>query len=407
MKEALLSAMQKAVQSVRQWPSKKIELYHHNDTDGLTSGTILTTAFNRSGYSVHRYALEKPYPLVLEHIFKKEGYIIVFADFAGKIAPTLSQLNNHKNLVLILDHHAAEQSKDEFVHNLDGDLYGIKGDRDISASTTCYLFATLLSSENKDLAHLAVLGAVGDGFFQKGRLVDINYDAVQEAKSQKLLTIREHTNGEDYYIYINNQEYACRELVKELDVLGGVGYYQGGPELGVRICSEGLFSQAVTKITSYAALKEALFTREIENIRKKGFNQTPHIQWIDIKELFFPMGVKMIGQFCNTIKNMDICNPQKYLAGFQHVPEEIPGIGRFAMNQTKVSMRVSSVMEEQIRSGRKPGLHTFLVTATKRLGGFVDACHSLAAATTVPIGQEEQLIREMEHVLYKVYFGKS
>jgi hypothetical protein len=45
------------------------------------------------------------------------------------------------------------------------------------------------------------------------------------------------------------------------------------------------------------------------------------------------------------------------------------------------------------------GLNVLLPEATSRLGGFSDACHSLTAATTVAIGEEEQLIDEMESIL--------
>jgi len=101
-----------------------------------------------------------------------EGCVFVFADFAGRIAPVLSELNKGRNLTLILDHHVAEAATDPNVHNLDPDLYGLKGDRDISASTTCYLFACTLDPANRDMAHIAAVGAVGDGFFVDGRLVD-------------------------------------------------------------------------------------------------------------------------------------------------------------------------------------------------------------------------------------------
>jgi hypothetical protein len=45
------------------------------------------------------------------------------------------------------------------------------------------------------------------------------------------------------------------------------------------------------------------------------------------------------------------------------------------------------------------GLDVLLPEATARVGGFSDACHSLTAATTVPIGREEDLIAEMEAIL--------
>ena len=80
----------------------------------------------------------------------------------------LSDLNKGRNLTLILDHHVAEASTDPRVHNLDPDLFGLKGDRDISASTTCYLFARTMDPVNRDMAHIAAVGEVGDGFFVDG-----------------------------------------------------------------------------------------------------------------------------------------------------------------------------------------------------------------------------------------------
>jgi single-stranded DNA-specific DHH superfamily exonuclease len=68
----------------------------------------------------------------LAKVYEQEGSVLIFADFAGKIAPLISDLNSGRNLTLILDHHVAEPSTDPKVHNLDPDLFGLKGDRDIS-----------------------------------------------------------------------------------------------------------------------------------------------------------------------------------------------------------------------------------------------------------------------------------
>jgi hypothetical protein len=113
------------------------------------------------------------------------------------------------------------------------------------------------------------------------------------------------------------------------------------------------------------------------------------------------MGVKMIGAFCDAIKDTDLIDPLKYLAGFQIIPDEIPGFDAIKFNEVKISMRASHYLEEEIRAGRAMGLNIFLPEATTRLGGFSDACHSLTAATTVAIGKEERLIEEMEKILLK------
>ena len=108
----------------------------------------------------------------------------------------------------------------------------------------------------------------------------------------------------------------------------------------------------------------------------------------------------MIGAFCDAIRETKLIDPKKYLAGFQIIPDEIPGFGAIKFNEVKISMRVSPSMEGEIRAGRIMGLNILLPEATNRLGGFSDACHSLTAATTVGIGKEEMLIDEMEKIIH-------
>ena len=151
MIDELIEAMDNAIEEVSRWPKRSIQIFHHNDSDGLCSGAILTRAFERQGFEIRRFCLEKPYPAVLKKIYEQEGCIFVFADFAGRIAPMLSELNKGRNLTIILDHHVAEPSTDPRVHNLDPDLYGLKGDQDITASTTCFLFARAMNRENNDM----------------------------------------------------------------------------------------------------------------------------------------------------------------------------------------------------------------------------------------------------------------
>jgi single-stranded-DNA-specific exonuclease len=117
------------------------------------------------------------------------------------------------------------------------------------------------------------------------------------------------------------------------------------------------------------------------------------------------MGVKMIGAFCDAIKGTDLIDPHKYLAGFQIIPDEIPGFGSIKFNEVKVSMRVSPYLEGEIRAARVMGLNLLLPEATDRLGGFSDACHSLTAATTIAIGKEQQLIEEMEYIIERTSHG--
>jgi hypothetical protein len=399
MLNTLIDAMEHAIKEVKQWPEKTVQVFHHNDSDGLSSGAILTRAFERQGFKVQRFCLEKPYPGLLKKIFEQAGSILVFADFAGRIAPMLSDLNKGRNLTLILDHHVAEASTDPRVHNLDPDLYGLKGDRDISGSTTCYLFARTMDPVNRDMAHIAAVGAVGDGFFVDGQLVSQNRAVAMEAVQQGQIEIRKQKNGEQYLLIGSKGQIPVIEFGDYLDILGGVGYYQNGPDMGVSVCLDGVSPESDRMVEELRTVRTKIFNEEIIRLQAGDLKKAPHIQWFHVEKRFFPMGVKMIGAFCDAIKDTNLIDPLKYLAGFQIIPDEIPGFDNISFNQVKISMRVSPYLEGEIRAGRVMGLNILLPEATNSLGGFSDACHSLTAATTVAIGKEEELIDEMEKIL--------
>jgi hypothetical protein len=213
------------------------------------------------------------------------------------------------------------------------------------------------------------------------------------------MEIRPQAIGERYYLNTDKGRIPCDEFGVYLDTLGGAGFYQSGPDMGVRACLEGRSRESDQMVNELTLVKSKVFEKEIEEIQKGAIKRTPHIQWFHVANRFSPMGVKMIGVFCDAIKNADFIDPRRYTAGFQIIPDEIPGFGAIGMKDVKISMRVSNLMIEEIRAERRLGLDTLLPEATAKLGGFSDACHTLTAATTVAIGKEEQLIGEMEKIL--------
>ena len=398
--ERYLTDLRKGIERVRKYPSKEIILLHHNDSDGLTSGAILLKAFGRAGYDVKRYSLEKPYPAVLDKLFRENKVkIIVFADFAGRIAPMISTLNSGRNLVLLLDHHRAEKATDDSVLNLDPDLYGLRGDRDISASVVCYYFARELDSANKDLVHIAAFGGIADFYYLDRKVHSCNRECFEEAVGAGLMRSESRDGEERFIVRLGEKEVDVVDFYPSLDIAGGAGFYGGGPELGISILLEGLDSDKLARIEDLGKTKERIFSAELERIKNGGINETGNIQWFDAGERFSPMGVKMIGIFCEEIADMGFLDHSKYLAGFQRIPDTVPGFGDVKMGQTKVSMRSSSELSEKITGKKMPGMNDFLPEATLNLGGFADACHSIAAATTIEAGRERELMEETQRVL--------
>jgi single-stranded DNA-specific DHH superfamily exonuclease len=394
-------ALKKGIAALKSYESKELFLLHHNDSDGLTSGAILYSAFKREGYDVEKFSLEKPYPDVLKKLFdENSGKIIVFADFAGKIAPMLSELNRGRNLVFVLDHHRAEPViGDDTVLNLDPDLYGLKGDRDISASVVCYLFAKELNSLNEDLVHIAAFGGIADFYYLDEDVHSFNRECLEDACAMGLMRIEYKEGKERFIIRLGEKEVDVVEFYPLLDTLGGVGFYDKGPEKGIDLLLNGLTDSCIEEINNLTLVKEKIFSAEISRIKDKEYNEIEDIIWFDVKDRFAPMGVKMIGVFCEEIVEATYINQNKYLAGFQRIPDTVPGFGKLEMGQTKVSMRTSNLLSKKIMDKKIPGLNDFLPEATLNLGGFADACHSIAAATTIDVGMEEKLMNETQKTL--------
>ena len=82
------------------------------------------------------------------------------------------------------------------------------------------------------------------------------------------------------------------------------------------------------------------------------------------------MGVKMIGAFCDAIKDTNLIDPLKYLAGFQIIPDEIPGFDAIAFNEVKISMRVSPLSGRGNPGGKSNG--TQYICFPKRQTGLED-----------------------------------
>jgi hypothetical protein len=68
----------------------------------------------------------------------------------------------------------------------------------------------------------------------------------------------------------------------------------------------------------------------------------------------------------------------------QVLPGEIPGLGRFAWDLRKASVRVPAGLAPEILAGKSPDLMQLVPAACDAVGGFADGCHRLTAAATIP-----------------------
>ncbi|MFH1408752.1 MAG: DHH family phosphoesterase [Nanoarchaeota archaeon] len=162
MMNAFLKAAGNSARAFQASAGKQVRLISHIDCDGMTSAAILIRAFNRLSVSYSLSIVQQLNTQLLMEIANDRAEVVVFSDLgSGQLGQINGLLKNKQ--VFILDHHEPLPDKpDENVYHLNPHLYGIDGGKAISGAGVCYQFAKALDEKNRDAAHLAIIGAIGD-----------------------------------------------------------------------------------------------------------------------------------------------------------------------------------------------------------------------------------------------------
>lgn len=167
--EALLSRISQAAERVRR--ARDVRVVAHIDADGLTAGSIASIALERAGLE-HRLEFVKSLtPEELERLRNANAELTLFVDLGSGVSERLAGME-----VVICDHHHFGA---DLPYHLNPRLFGLDGSTTASGAGMAYLLARALSPDNRDLAALAVVGAVGDlQDLQARRLTGLNRDII-------------------------------------------------------------------------------------------------------------------------------------------------------------------------------------------------------------------------------------
>jgi single-stranded-DNA-specific exonuclease len=167
--------------------AESVLLASHIDADGLTSAAIASTALERAGIP-HEVVFKKQLDETeIASIAAREYDTVLFTDFGSG---QLDDITAHERAgdfePIIADHHQPADATTEF--HLNPLLEGINGASELSGAGASYLLARALaetdgadsSVDNRDLAALAIVGAVGDMQTVEGELVGANEAIVED-----------------------------------------------------------------------------------------------------------------------------------------------------------------------------------------------------------------------------------
>lgn len=409
--DAINALMEKAADAIKNYdPQKPITLVYHDDTDGLSSGAIMTETLSRMNRKTEHYCMEQIYPVPIIKIYEKaKGPIFIMDLGVGPNYMSLICQQTRDRPTIILDHHGRFEknicSDDEKIFNINCNKYQISGDCYSSASTLVYMFAQKLENIS-DLAQLAVLGAFGDRNHMHGEEEEsfskygLDYKIFEQAKN---VTVS------DVHVYkvklSENSEFVLMEqLMDDVLLLGSIGYKKSlkisrmkdeitGPRLGIELLLKGYEDEFIDVLKDLRAKRDAVYGSLIKKLQTRKdifYCETDTAVFFNAEQAFKGLGVKTIGDFCTHLlkesmnKKFDFINPMKYLMGAQPL-EPIPFGKDFIKpfntdDALKISIRAPNEVGKKIKTGDSLAVTALLEFVNP---AHIGSTHELRGATIV------------------------
>ncbi len=382
----LEGALRRAVEEARRAHSAVV--VHHDDADGLAAGAIALRAMEVLGLRARQVCIEKMHPSIVKMIHSMDADLFVYADIGSSRADLIQDAAREGQLVIILDHHDPYRTSSDRIVHLNPELYGYKGESDVSGSTAAYLFLRAADPERaKELAWAAVVGSAEI----PGPLRGLNEEALRDALEAGDVERRAGRGGERYYVRPIG-EYWDRASTT-YTVLGSVGYYRGGPEVAV----SGILRRELPRkeAEELEELRSRKFDELFSKVYREGLRKMRHVQWMDDGGVLRGLGTKVIGTFLSVLSHRRIVDGDKYLVGMMEFPPEIPGLGRIEGRWLKASVRAPDALRDLIESGRMPPASGLLEEAAGKVGGVAEG-HAYAASGLLPMEARDEFLEAMD-----------
>ena len=167
-----------------------IHVISHLDADGLAAAGVIGKALWRLDANfrvrIQQWVDEK----IVGEITSDNPTLTILTDLGSGYLNVLSEnLSNHQ--IIILDHHQPIGNVSANIFQVNPHIHGIDGSKDVSGAGVAYFVAKALDSANKDLATIAVVGALGDlqDKYEQRALGGLNEKVVTDAVTTGCLKV--------------------------------------------------------------------------------------------------------------------------------------------------------------------------------------------------------------------------
>ncbi|ELZ30883.1 single-stranded DNA-specific exonuclease [Halogeometricum pallidum JCM 14848] len=167
----------------------EVLLASHIDADGLTSAAVAASALERAEIPFETVFSKQLDEAEIARIAAADYDTVLFTDFGSGQLDLISEHETAGEFTpVVADHHQPADADTEF--HLNPLRFGINGASELSGAGASYVLARALESEpgaNRDLAALAVVGAVGDMQNSQGGLHGANAGIVADGVAAGVL----------------------------------------------------------------------------------------------------------------------------------------------------------------------------------------------------------------------------
>jgi len=160
--EEFEAALKRATQDFKDIDkSKAVKLISNLDADGISAASIMVKTLERLNLAYSITILHQLKDENAKELAQENHKSYVFCDLGSG---QLRALNKHfkDKRVFVLDHHEIQGEPEENITHINPHNFGFDGSTEVSAAGVCFFFAREVDRKNEDLAHLAIIGAIGD-----------------------------------------------------------------------------------------------------------------------------------------------------------------------------------------------------------------------------------------------------
>ncbi len=160
--EQFNESLKKAAGEFRQIDKKEIiRLVSHLDADGISAASIMIKLLSTDNRKYSVSIVQQLNTSVIKQLASEPYNCFVFTDIgSGVIEDLKKELKGKK--IFILDHHSMTHNDYGDIVFVNPHLHGIDGGKEISGAGVVFKFACAVDPSMEDMAHIAIIGALGD-----------------------------------------------------------------------------------------------------------------------------------------------------------------------------------------------------------------------------------------------------